>query len=80
MKETELWARMDTHLGRGYSRVWSAEHSLAELDSRTVDQALAAGLSDQAELEVLAAGWRWWGDQSDAWFAVLHGELLARVP
>ncbi len=44
MKETELWARMDTHLGRGYSRVWSAEHSLAELDSRTVDQALAAGL------------------------------------
>jgi hypothetical protein len=54
MKETELWARMDTHLGRGYSRVWSAEHSLAELDSRTVDQALAAGLSAK---EIWRAVW-----------------------
>ena len=50
----ELWARLDTHLGRGYSRVWSAEHSLAELDSRTVDQALAAGLSAK---EIWRAVW-----------------------
>jgi hypothetical protein len=54
MKETELWVRMDTHLGRGYSRVWSAEHSLAELDGRTVDQALAAGLSAK---EIWRAVW-----------------------
>lgn len=47
MKETELWARLDTHLGRGYSRVWSAEHSLAELGGRTVDEAIAAGISSK---------------------------------
>lgn len=45
MKETELWLRMDTHLGRGYSRVWAAEHNLAELGGRTVDQAIADGMS-----------------------------------
>lgn len=44
MKETELWLRMDTHLGRGYSRVWSAEHNLAELGGLTVDQAILEGL------------------------------------
>ena len=48
MKETELWMRLDTHLGRGYSRVWSAEHSLAELGGRTVDQAIDDGVSFKA--------------------------------
>jgi hypothetical protein len=54
MKETELWLRMDTHLGRGYSRVWATEHNLADLGGRTVDQALAAGLSAK---EIWRAVW-----------------------
>ena len=54
MKETELWARMDTHLGRGYSRVGTAALCLGELDSQTVDQALAAGLSAK---EIWRAVW-----------------------
>lgn len=45
MKETELWSRMDIHLGRGYSRVWAAEHNLADLGGRTVDQAINDGMS-----------------------------------
>lgn len=45
MKETELWVRMDTHLGRGYSRVWAAEHNLADLGGRTVAEAVTAGYS-----------------------------------
>lgn len=44
MKETELWSRMAAHLGRAYCRVWAAEHSLAQLGGRTVEEALAAGL------------------------------------
>lgn len=48
MKETELWARLDGHLGRGYSRVWSAEQSLAELGGRTVDQAIDDGIAFKA--------------------------------
>ncbi len=42
-------------------------------------QAVAHGLADEVALEELAAGWREWGAAPDGWFAVLHGEVLARV-
>lgn len=44
MKETELWARLEHHLGAGYYRVWADEHNLSALGGRTVRQALDAGL------------------------------------
>lgn len=44
VKETELWQRLDQHLGAGYSRVWAAEYSLAELGGRTVVEAVADGV------------------------------------
>lgn len=44
MRETELWFRMQQHLGDVYCRVWAAEYSLAELKDRTVVQALADGV------------------------------------
>ena len=47
MKETELWVRLDTHLGRGYSRVWAAEHNLSELGGRTVYQAITDGIASK---------------------------------
>ncbi len=59
---------------------WSQTWAERVVRSDFATQALAGGLADEAELEELSAGWRWWGDQPDAWFAVLHGELLARVP
>ena len=43
VKESELWFRMQAHLGEFYCRVWAAEYSLAELKGRTVLQALADG-------------------------------------
>ncbi len=43
VKESELWFRMQAHLGEFYCRVWAAEFSLAELKGRTVLQALADG-------------------------------------
>jgi len=46
--------------------------------SSFADQALAYGLSDEAELEGLATAWRDWAAADDGWFAVLHGEVLAR--
>jgi len=42
-------------------------------------QAVEHGLADEVGLEQLAAGWREWGTAPDGWFAVLHGEVLARV-
>lgn len=45
--------------------------------SRLGDQAAERGLASRAELDELAAAWRRWAVDDDAWFAVVHGELLA---
>ncbi|HLM20062.1 MAG TPA: DUF3046 domain-containing protein, partial [Propionibacteriaceae bacterium] len=44
VKETELWQRLQLHLGAGYFRVWASEYSLAALGQRTVVEALADGV------------------------------------
>lgn len=44
MKETELWNRLNRHLGDAYARVWAAEFNVAGLDGRTVLQALDEGV------------------------------------
>ena len=31
------------------------------------------------ELREIAAGWRRWAAHPDAWYAVLHGEILCRA-
>ena len=43
MRHTEFWDRMELVLGRAYAQVWASQQVLSDLDSRTVDQALAAG-------------------------------------
>lgn len=44
VKETELWQRLQLHLGAAYFRVWASEYSLAALGQRTVVEALADGV------------------------------------
>lgn len=44
MREVELWARMDKALGADYARYWAGQVVLADLGSRTVVEAIAAGL------------------------------------
>ena len=39
----------------------------------------ASGATSAEELNRLADGWRAWATADDAWFSVLHGEILARV-
>ena len=43
MRHTEFWARMDSALGPAYARSWAEQQTLAELDGRTVVEALEAG-------------------------------------
>ena len=59
---------------------WSQTWAERVVRSELARQALETGLADAGELADLSSGWRWWGEQPDAWFAVLHGELLAEVP
>ncbi len=47
MRETELWRRLERHLGGGYARSWSAQVSVTGLGSRTVMEALDAGVPVQ---------------------------------
>jgi SAM-dependent methyltransferase len=46
--------------------------------SSFADQALDYGLADTEELAEIASAWARWSGQPDGWFAVLHGEILAR--
>jgi SAM-dependent methyltransferase len=43
------------------------------------DQAVAAGLTDRAELAAVAGALRQWAQERDGWFVVVHGEILCRV-
>ncbi|WP_204043329.1 DUF3046 domain-containing protein [Acrocarpospora phusangensis] len=44
MRLTEFWDRMNTHFGEGYAESWARDYVIADLGSRTVEQALADGV------------------------------------
>jgi len=56
------------------SQTW-AQRCLTSFGPRAVE----LGLAGRADLETMAQAWRQWGDSEDAWFVVVHGEVLARV-
>ena len=56
------------------SQTW-AQRSLTSFGPRAVE----LGLADGADLETMTQAWRQWGASEDAWFVVVHGEVLARV-
>ncbi|MBU4335063.1 MAG: methyltransferase domain-containing protein [Actinobacteria bacterium] len=58
-----------------WSQLW-AERTVA---SDFAHQAVERRLVDQESLEEIAAAWRAWGQDPDGWFAVLHGQVLARA-
>lgn len=58
---------------------WSSTWAARTTTTRLADGALAAGLATRDDLAAMAEAWRAWAAQPDAWFAVLHGELLCRA-
>lgn len=50
------------------------------VSSGIAEQAVERGLASRGDLAELAAGWLDWAAHPDGWFAVLHGEVLARIP
>lgn len=59
-------------------RWWASSQADRYAGPRFAGQASAQGVT-AADLDRIASGWRAWGEAADAWFAILHGELLARV-
>lgn len=58
---------------------WGGLWAVRVTSSAFADQAREHGLTDDAELAVLADAWRRWASADGAWFAVLHGEVRCRV-
>jgi hypothetical protein len=57
-----------------WSQTWAERLTLSDFGT----QAIERGFSDSAELAQLAEGWLRWGRHRDAWFSVLHGEIVCR--
>lgn len=55
VRHTEFWSRMEAALGTGYYRVWAEQFVMADLDRRTAQEALDAGVPPK---QVWAAVWR----------------------
>jgi SAM-dependent methyltransferase len=58
---------------------WGGLWTERTLRSTYASQSLALGLADQETLERISAGWRAWSAEPDGWFAILHGEIIARA-
>jgi ubiquinone/menaquinone biosynthesis C-methylase UbiE len=72
---SSTWCFTSTEDRQWWGEQW-AERMVA---SDLAGQAVELGAATESELEEVAAGWRRWAEADDAWFSVLHGELLARV-
>jgi len=56
---------------------WGGLWAERVVGSALATQVVELGIATAAELSDLASGWRRWAEDPDAWFSVLHGEILA---
>lgn len=59
---------------------WGTQWASRVSEGSFAEQAIAGGHATAAELEDLADAWRAWSVKPDAYFAFVHGEVLARRP
>lgn len=59
---------------------WGGLQADRILHSGVAEEAVDRGIATPEELTTMSQGWRVWADHDDAWFAVLHGEILISVP
>ncbi|MEZ5205099.1 MAG: methyltransferase domain-containing protein [Acidimicrobiales bacterium] len=71
---TSTWTFADPESRAWWGGMWADR----VLQSAFRDQAVAYGLTTDDELADLSAAWRSWASAPDGFFAVLHGEVLAR--
>ena len=60
-------------------RAWQSQTWAQRCLTSFGPQAVELGLADGSDLETMAQAWRQWSASEDAWFVVVHGEVLARV-
>lgn len=57
---------------------WSGLWADRTTDSVYAELAVRGGQASTEQLTAIAAAWRGWGEESDGWFMVPHGEVLCR--
>ncbi|MGZ6980073.1 MAG: methyltransferase domain-containing protein [Acidimicrobiia bacterium] len=71
---SSTWTFADPERRAWWGSLWADRVELSSF----AEQAVAYGLSDAGELAEIAGAWRHWAEQPDGYYAVLHGEVLAR--
>jgi ubiquinone/menaquinone biosynthesis C-methylase UbiE len=71
---SSTWTYADPESCTWWGALWADRCELSDFGR----QAIAYGLATREELADLAAAFRTWAEQPDAFFVVLHGEVLAR--
>ncbi|RPD62562.1 UbiE family methyltransferase [Lentinus tigrinus ALCF2SS1-7] len=69
------WCYWTPEERKWWSEIW-AERTLSSNFSATAKK---HGVYTQEELDNVAKVWRKWGADEDAWFTLIHGELIAKV-
>ena len=60
-------------------RAWQSQTWAQRCLTSFGPQAVELGLARRDDLETMAQAWRQWGGSQDAWFVVVHGEVIARA-
>ena len=60
-------------------RAWQSQTWAQRCLTSFGPQAVELGLARKDDLETMAQAWRQWGGSQDAWFVVVHGEVIARA-
>ncbi|MDO5368444.1 methyltransferase domain-containing protein [Kocuria sp.] len=71
---TSSWSYASARATRWWGESWAGRVRASSYG----DRALELGLSTQPELDGISAAWEVWSKEPDAWFAMLHTEILAR--
>ncbi|HZS15320.1 MAG TPA: methyltransferase domain-containing protein [Candidatus Dormibacteraeota bacterium] len=71
---SSTWTFADPESRAWWGGLWADRVRLSSFATQAVEY----GLSDTAELERIAGAWRRWAACEDGYFAVLHGEVVAR--
>jgi SAM-dependent methyltransferase len=71
---SSTWTFADTASRMWWGDLWAERVT----DSALAQQAVDYGLSTREELGAISQAWRRWAQHDDAFFAVLHVELIAR--
>lgn len=58
---------------------WGESWAERATESAFAAHAIEAGVAELTDLQDIAAAWRHWARDPDGWFAMPHGEILARV-